>query len=174
MNARGNEMASDNILCLKWRTFIVITSFHKEVTEMYYVMYNLFWNRIGSLFLIVNNIFFLKVDNLLDKYFLGLKKLTSRKYSCENGTVICQETNNFIIKAQDHDTFNESKFSTSLSIFIPFGINVNVIFVCVVFSLMLLKYFCCIGQFVKPSPVQTWCLSTRSCKSEKDCVVFRL
>ena len=79
MNARGSEMASDNILYLKLRTFIVITSVHKEVTNMYYVMYNLFWNRIGSLFLIVNNIFFLKVDNLLDKYFLGLKKLTSRK-----------------------------------------------------------------------------------------------
>lgn len=165
-------MASDNILCLKWRTFIMVTSFHKEVTNMYYVMYNLFWNRIGSLFLIVNNIFFLKVDKLSDKYFLGLKKLTSRKYSCENGTAICQETNNFTIK--DHDTFNESKLSTSLSIFIPFGINVNVIFVCVVFSLMLLKCFSCIGQFVKPSPVQTWCLSTRSCKSEKNCVVFRL
>ena len=155
-------MASDNILCLKWKAFIMITSFHKEVSNMYYVIYNLFWNRIGSWFLIVNNIFFLKVDNLLDKYFLGLQKLTSRKYSCENGTAICQETNNFIIK--DHDTFNESKLSTFL----------NVIFVCVVFSLMLLKYFSCIGQFVKPSPVQTWCLSTRSCKSEKDCVVFRL
>lgn len=108
----------------------------------------------------------------MDKYFLGLKKLTSRKYSCENGTAVCQETNNFSIR--DHHTFNESKLSTSLSIFIPFGINVNVISVCVVFSLMLLKYFSCIGQFVKPSPVQTWCLSTRSCKSEKDCVVFRL
>ena len=95
----------------------MITSFYKEVTNMYYVMYNLFWNRIGSLFLIVNNIFFLKVDNLSDKYFVGLQKLTSRKYSCENGTAICQETNNFTIK--DHDTFNESKLSTFLSIFIP-------------------------------------------------------
>ena len=90
-------MASDNILCLKLRTFILITSVHKEVTNMYYVMYNLFWNRIGSLFLIVNDIFFLKVDNLLDKYFLGLKILTSRKYSCENGTAICQKTNNLTI-----------------------------------------------------------------------------
>ena len=164
-------MASDNILCLKWRTFIVITSFHKEVTNMYYVMCNLFWNRIGSLFLIVNNIFFLKVDNLLDKYFLGLKKLRSRKYSCENGTAICQETNNFTIKGQDHDSFNESKFSTSLSIFIPFGINVNVIFVCVVFSLMLLKYFSCIGQFVKPSPVQTWCLKALDLANQKKIVL---
>ena len=97
--------------------------------------------------------FFLKVDNLLDKYVLGLKELTSRKYSCENGTPICQETNNFAIN--DRDTFNESKLSTSWSIFIPLGIYVNVIFICVVFSLMLLKYFSCIGQFVKPSPVQT-------------------
>lgn len=79
----------------------------------------------------------------MDKYFLGLKKLTSRKYSCENGTAVCQETNNFSIR--DHHTFNESKLSTSLSIFIPFGINVNVISVFVVFSLMLLKYFSCIG-----------------------------